>query len=216
MSAGHRKLTEKKLVLASHNQGKFREFEGLFAGFDVELVSAGALGLAEPDETGTTFQANAILKARAAAEAAGIVALADDSGLAVAALGGAPGIYSARWAGGSRDFAAAMQRVENELQALGATTPEKRRASFVAGLSLVWPDGHDEYVEGRVEGTLVWPPRGERGFGYDPMFLPDGHTLTFGEMTAEEKHGYAPGAPGLSHRARAFALLVEACIDGAG
>jgi XTP/dITP diphosphohydrolase len=210
-----RRLTEHRLVLASHNKGKLREFAELFAPFDVELVSAAELGLAEPEETGVTFAENADLKARLAATASGMVALADDSGLAVEALDGAPGIYSARWAGETRDFSAAMERVERELRELGATEPASRRAAFVAALSLVWPDGHAEGVEGRVAGTLVWPPRGDMGFGYDPMFLPDGHDLTFGEMTAEQKHGSAPGRPGLSHRARAFAALAEACLDGA-
>lgn len=208
----HRQLTDHRLVLASHNQGKLREFADLFAPFEIELVSAGELGLPEPEETGKTFAENADLKARLAATACGMVALADDSGLAVQALDGAPGIYSARWAGEARDFSAAMERVERELQACGATEPALRRAAFVAALSLVWPDGHAQSVEGRIDGTLVWPPRGNKGFGYDPMFLPDGFELTFGEMTAEEKHGSAPGRPGLSHRARAFAALSEACL----
>ena len=215
-----RALTETGLVLATHNAGKVKEFQDLFAPYSIALVSAAELGLPEPEETGATFEANAVLKARSAIESAGekakgLVALADDSGLAVEALDGAPGIYSARWAGEGRDFAAAMRRVEDALQAKGAVTPDQRRAAFVAVLCLAWPDGHVECIEGRVEGTLVWPPRGERGFGYDPMFLPDGHDLTFGEMTPEEKHGLAPGTEGLSHRSRAFAALARACLDGA-
>lgn len=208
-----RPLTEPRLVIASHNSGKVRELADLMGPFGVDLVSAAELGLDEPEETGTTFLDNAKLKALAAARACGEPALADDSGLAVEALEGAPGIYSARWAGPSRDFAAAMERVEAELEARGAMTPRSRRAAFVAALCLAWPDGHVECVEGRVDGTLVWPPRGDRGFGYDPMFLPDGEDRTFGEMDAEEKHGWAPGKTGLSHRARAFALLVDQCLE---
>ena len=208
-----RVLTERRLVVASHNQGKVRELEQLLDGFGIKLVSAGVLGLAEPEESGSTFEENAALKALAAAEAAGLPALADDSGLAVEALGGDPGIYSARWAGEGRDFAHAMEKIEAGLDARGARDPASRRAAFIAALCLAWPDRHTECVEGRVDGTLVWPPRGNKGFGYDPMFLPDGHARTFGEMTAEEKHSWSPGRPGLSHRARAFALLVEACLE---
>jgi XTP/dITP diphosphohydrolase len=214
MTRARRRLDQHRLVLATHNRGKVRELEQLLAPFGLEVVPAGDLGLPEPDETGTTFEENAALKARAAAAASGNVALGDDSGLAVDALDGAPGIHSARWAGEGRDFRRAMERVEKGLQARGAAAPDDRRAAFVAALCLAWPDGHAECVEGRVEGTLVWPPRGEKGFGYDPMFQPDGHERTFAEMTPEEKHGRQPGKIGLSHRARAFAALVEACLDG--
>lgn len=216
MTRARRRLRERRLVLASHNGGKVKEFADLFRPYRIEVVSATALGLAEPEESGASFAENAALKARLAAGASGVVALADDSGLAVDALDGDPGIYSARWAGPARDFSAAMRQVEDELKARGARNPSARRASFVAALCLAWPDGHTEAVEGRVAGTLIWPPRGDSGFGYDPMFLPDGEALTFGEMTAEEKHGRAGGKPGLSHRARAFAALAEACLDGAG
>jgi len=176
-------------------------------------VSAGELGLAEPEETGTGFADNARIKAIAAATAAGLPAFADDSGLAVDALNGEPGIYSARWAGEAKDFAHAMQRVEDELRGRGAVTPDQRKAHFVSALCVAWPDHHREEFEGRVHGVLVWPPRGDKGFGYDPMFLPDGYELTFGEMTSEAKHGLPPNGFGLSHRARAFLKLAEACLD---
>ena len=177
----------------------------------IDLVSAGDLGLPEPEETGDTFEANAKLKAFAAARAAKMPALADDSGLCVEALNGAPGIYSARWAGGSKDFSAAMARVEREL--LAKEAPEPWRAHFISALALVWPDDHVEYFEGRVDGRLVFPPRGANGFGYDPIFLPDGHSRGFGEMSAEEKHGIpADGSLALSHRARAFQMLARACL----
>lgn len=202
-----RKFREPKLVVASHNAGKVEEIVDLLSPFGVEVVSAAELGLPEPKETGTTFAANAELKARAAVAGSGLPALADDSGLAVVALGGEPGIYSARWAGPGRDFRVAMQQVEDRL----AGNPD-RRAHFVSSLALAWPDGHVELVEGRVDGTLVWPPRGDQGFGYDPMFLPEGHSRTFGEMTAEQKHGLPPRGLGLSHRARAFVLLAKACL----
>lgn len=204
-----RRLAGGRLVVATHNAGKLREIEDLVAGHDIAIVSAGALGLPEPEETGATFAENARLKALAAARAAGSPALADDSGLAVDALGGAPGVRSARWAGPQRDFARAMAGIERRLAALGATTPEARRARFVAVLCLAWPDGETAEFRGEVEGTLVWPPRGERGFGYDPMFLPDGHARTFGEMSADEKHGRGPGHAPLSHRARAFAVFAR-------
>jgi XTP/dITP diphosphohydrolase len=196
------------LVVASHNPGKLREIVELLAPFGIAVKSAGELGLAEPEETGATFEANAILKARAAADASGLIALADDSGLAVDALGGDPGIYSARWAGPAKDFSLAMQKVEGRLTALGAIAPERRRAHFVSVLALAEPGGKVETFDGRVDGTLVWPPRGDQGFGYDPIFLPDGHSRTFGEMSAEEKHGWNKGAA-LSHRARAFRLFAE-------
>lgn len=198
------------LVVASHNPGKVREIEELIAPFGFAITSAGALDLPEPDETGTTFEENARIKSVAAATAAGMVALSDDSGLAVDALGGEPGIYSARWAGADKDFARAMRLVEERLQEAGATTPETRTARFVAVLSLAFPDGSSEEFRGEVEGTLVWPPRGDKGFGYDPMFLPAGYDLTFGEMSAEAKHGWDGTGEGLSHRARAFARFARA------
>lgn len=202
-----------RLVLATHNAGKLREFRELFAPFGLELVSAGELGLPEPEETGTTFAENARTKAHASAKAANMLALSDDSGISVEALDGAPGVYTADWAGVPRDFTKAMQRVEDELQAKGATTPEQRRAAFNATLCLAHPDGRDVLYVGRCEGTLVWPPRGTLGHGYDPMFMPDGHSQTFGEMTPEMKHSWAPGLPGLSHRARSFAQFVENQIE---
>lgn len=195
-----RRLEKDRLVIASHNAGKLTEIAELVAPFGVDAVSAGSLGLPEPEETGASFQANAELKALAAAEGAGLPALADDSGLAVPALEGAPGIHSARWAGPERDFARAMARVQ---EALGDS--EDRSAYFVCALALAWPDGHRECFEGRVDGTLVWPPRGQRGFGYDPIFLPEGEPLTFGEMEPARKHA-------MSHRAQAFAKLVAACL----
>jgi len=178
----HRRITG-RLVIATHNPGKLAEMRELLAPHGVEAVSAGELGLDEPEETGETFRANAAIKAIAAARAAQLPAFADDSGLVVDALDSAPGIYSARWAGGSKDFMAAMTRIERLLQERGATTPDKRKAHFVSALCVAWPDGHLEEVEARVDGTLVWPPRGTAGFGYDPAFLPDGHSRTFGEMT---------------------------------
>ncbi len=201
-----RRFTDKKLVIASHNAGKVREIAELLGPFGIEIVSAGTLGLPEPEETGTTFEANAELKAHAAAQGAGLPALADDSGVVVPALGGDPGIYSARWAGPTKDFAIAMRKVEDAL----AGKPD-RRASFVAVLALAWPptarepEGHVEMFRGEVHGTLVWPPRGTRGFGYDPMFVPEGHAITFGEMEPAAKHA-------ISHRARAFEKLVAACF----
>jgi XTP/dITP diphosphohydrolase len=207
----HRPITG-RLVIATHNPGKLREMHELLALYGIEAVSAAEFGLAEPEETGTTFRENGHLKAMAAAMACGLPAFADDSGLAVDALDGAPGIHSARWAGEPRDFAHAMRKVEDELRARGATTPAQRKAHFVSALCIAWPDGHVEEVEGRVDGTLIWPPRGAEGFGYDPMFLPDGFTRTFGEMTSEEKHSLPPRGTGLSHRARAFLELAEACL----
>jgi XTP/dITP diphosphohydrolase len=189
-----------ELVVATHNPGKLREIVELLQPFGVEISSASARGLPEPDETGETFIANAELKALAAAQAAGLPALADDSGLAVEALGGAPGIYSARWAGPEKDFRAAMVRVERELADTG-----NRRAAFICALTLAWPDGHCESFEGRVAGRLVFPPRGERGFGYDPIFIADGWDITFGEMDPARKHE-------MSHRADAFRQLVAACF----
>ncbi|MGJ4896439.1 RdgB/HAM1 family non-canonical purine NTP pyrophosphatase [Bradyrhizobium oligotrophicum] len=212
MSSPHRKLTG-RIIIATHNPGKLAEMRELLAPHGVEAVSAGDLGLGEPDETGETFQANARIKAVAAARAAQLPAFADDSGIVVHALDGAPGIYSARWAGPDKDFAGAMTRIERLLQERGATGADKRSAHFVSALCVAWPDGHVEEVEARVDGTLVWPPRGTAGFGYDPMFLPEGHDRTFGEMTSIEKHGLPPLGLGLSHRARAFVKLAEICLE---
>jgi XTP/dITP diphosphohydrolase len=208
---GHRTITG-RLVIATHNAGKMREMRELLAPYRIEAQSAGELGLGEPEETGATFRANARIKAMAAAQASGLPAFADDSGLAVDALDGQPGIHSARWAGPQRDFGHAMQKVEDELRARGATAPGKRGAHFVSALCVAWPDGHTEEFEARVDGTLVWPPRGSAGFGYDPVFLPHGFDRTFGEMTSEEKHGLPPHGLGLSHRARAFVKLAAACL----
>jgi XTP/dITP diphosphohydrolase len=208
----HRRI-EGRLVIATHNPGKLAEMRELLAPHGVEAVSAGELGLGEPDETGNTFAANARIKAIAAAEATKCPAFADDSGLVVDALDGAPGIYSARWAGPGKDFNAAMARIERLLQERGATTPQTRKAHFVSALCVAWPDGHLEEVEAVADGTLVWPPRGTAGFGYDPMFMPDGFDRTFGEMTSVEKHGLPPLGLGLSHRARAFVKLAEICLD---
>jgi XTP/dITP diphosphohydrolase len=199
-------------VIATHNDGKLKEMRDLLAPFGLDVTSAGELGLQEPEESGQNFRENARIKAVAAAQASGLPAFADDSGLAVDALGGEPGIYSARWAGPHKDFSAAMQKVDRLLRERGAVAPAERRAHFVSALCLAWPDGHVEEFEARVDGTLVWPPRGTQGFGYDPMFLPDGHDRTFGEMSADEKHGLPPRGRGLSHRARAFVKLAEACL----
>ena len=202
-----------RLVIATHNPGKLVEMRELLAVYGVGAVSAGELGLPEPEETGTSFRANARIKAEAAAHAAGQPAFADDSGLAVDALGGEPGIHSARWAGPTKDFAGAMARIDALLRERGATAPAQRKAHFVSALCVAWPDGHLEEVEARADGTLVWPPRGNAGFGYDPAFQPDGFTRTFGEMTSIEKHGLPPLGLGLSHRARAFVKLAEICLD---
>jgi XTP/dITP diphosphohydrolase len=208
----HRRITG-KIVIATHNPGKLAEMRELLAPYGIEAVSAGDLDLGEPEETGDTFRANARIKAVAAAQAAQLAAFADDSGLVVEALDGAPGIYSARWAGPNKDFTGAMTRIERLLQERGATMPGKRRAHFVSALCVAWPDHHLEEVEARADGTLVWPPRGSAGFGYDPAFMPDGHTRTFGEMTSIEKHGLPPLGLGLSHRARAFVKLAEICLE---
>jgi XTP/dITP diphosphohydrolase len=195
-----RKLAPGKLVIASHNQGKVREIAALLEGRGLDVVSAGELDLPEPEETGTTFVMNAELKARAAADLSGLPALADDSGLCVDALNGDPGIFSARWGGENKDFGHAMRLVEGKLAAL----PEApRTAHFVCALALAWPDGHVEWFEGRVDGTLVWPPRGDKGHGYDPVFRPDGHDVTFGEMDEPAKNA-------ISHRGDAFRQLVAA------
>lgn len=210
-AAEHRRVAG-CLVIATHNPGKLKEMRELLMQFGIDALSAGELGLPEPAENGTTFQENARIKARAAATASGFPAFADDSGLTVDALGGAPGIYSARWAGPEKDFRRAMQAVEDKLRERGAHARGQRNAQFVCALCLAWPDGHLEEFDAAVHGTLVWPPRGDKGFGYDPMFLPDGHALTFGEMTNTEKHGLPPAGKGLSHRARAFLKLAEACL----
>jgi len=206
-----RQLTS-SVVIATHNPGKLKEMRELLAPYAIEAQSAGELGLAEPEETGKTFAANAALKALAAAKATGRAAFADDSGLVVDALDGAPGIHSARWAGPDKDFRAAMNRIQTLLVERGAKTPEQRRAHFIAALCLAWPDGHVEQFEGRVDGVIAWPPRGTQGFGYDPLFLPDGFDRTFGQMDAQEKHGLPPRGKALSHRARAFIKLAEACL----
>jgi XTP/dITP diphosphohydrolase len=194
-----RPFTGDRLVIASHNPGKIEEISALLAPFAIDAVSAAALGIAEPEETGDSFEANAALKAKAAAAASGVPAIADDSGLVVPALGDAPGIYSARWAGPAKDFRIAMERVHRELG------NQDRNARFVAALALAWPDGNLELFRGEVAGKLVWPPRGELGFGYDPIFVPEGGVATFGEIDPAQKHR-------ISHRARAFAKLVDGCL----
>jgi XTP/dITP diphosphohydrolase len=201
------------IVIATHNPGKLREMRELLAPYGIKAKSATELGLPEPEEIGRTFAANARIKAVAAAKATGMPAFADDSGFCVDALDGKPGVHSARWAGPDKDFRGAMNRIQTLLIERGARSPEQRRAHFVAALCLAWPDGHVETFEARVDGHAVWPPRGERGFGYDPLFQPDGFERTFGEMTAEEKHGLPPQGQGLSHRARAFMQLANACLQ---
>lgn len=193
-----RRFSGGQLLVASHNAGKLREIADLLRPYGIEVISAASLGLPEPEETGLTFEENAVLKAMAAATAANLPALADDSGVSVAALGGEPGIYSARWAGPERDFDLAMRLVEERLAG-----QDDRSAQFVSVLALAWPDGHVDCFEGTVDGTMVWPPRGDNGFGYDPMFVPDGYDITFGEMEPAHKHE-------ISHRAVAFRKLVEA------
>ena len=207
----HRRITG-RLVIATHNAGKLKEMRELLEPFNVAAVAAGTLGLPEPDETGSSFRANARIKADAAAQTSGLAAFADDSGLVVDALDGAPGIHSARWAGENRDFRHAMEKVEGMLRERDAFDPSARRAHFVSALCVSWPDGHREEFEATVDGSLVWPPRGDKGFGYDPIFLPEGEALTFGEMSSEDKHGLPPRGRGLSHRARAFLKLAEACL----
>ncbi|HYM72926.1 MAG TPA: RdgB/HAM1 family non-canonical purine NTP pyrophosphatase [Stellaceae bacterium] len=194
-----RRFTGNRLVIASHNPGKVVEIAALLAPHRIEALGAAELGLAEPEETGTTFEANAALKAYAAATAAGLPALADDSGLVVPALGGAPGIYSSRWAGPHKNFAAAMARVHREL------ADKDRSATFVSVLALAWPDGEEALFRGEVHGALSWPPRGDKGFGYDPIFVPDGYAVTFGEIEPAEKYR-------IDHRSRAFARLVAGCF----
>jgi XTP/dITP diphosphohydrolase len=197
-----------QLLVASHNDGKVREINDLLAPLAIDVTSAKALDLAEPVEDGDTFEANALIKARACCKASGLPALSDDSGLCVKALNHDPGIHSARWAGEPRDFGKAMQRIEDELHKAGATEQAQRDAFFVCVLALVLPDGREQIFRGECHGAIVWPPRGDQGFGYDPVFLPQGHERTFGQMSATEKHGWTPGeGEGLSHRARAFGKL---------
>ena len=211
-----RKLESREIIVASHNQGKVTEINNLIAPFGFVAKSAAEMNLLEPEETGTTFEENAAIKALAAAHATGLPALSDDSGLCVIALDDAPGVYTADWAekedGSGRDFTMAMQKVHDALE---MKKTAEYGSYFVAVLCLAWPDGHVEYFRGEVHGNIVWPPRGEAGFGYDPIFLPEGHDKTFGEMTADEKHGWKPGQTddGLSHRARAFALFARNCLS---
>lgn len=206
MNAERKLVRGQRLVVASHNAGKVREIAELLQPYGLDIVSAGTLGLIEPDETEPTFKGNAALKAVAAARASGLAALADDSGLEVADLAGAPGIYSARWAGSDKDFKVAMARVADEVDARRGFTSGVPIANFTCALCLAWPDGGTQVFEGRVFGRLVWPPRGDKGFGYDPMFVPEGGDLTFGEMEPEAKHA-------ISHRAEAFRLFVATCFD---
>lgn len=212
-----RKLETKTIVVASHNAGKIREIAELIGPFGFSAKSAAELKFEEPDETGTTFEENAAIKALASAKASGLPALSDDSGIVIDALDGAPGVYTANWAereDGSRDFQMAMEKVEKALEERGATKPEQRSCRFVSVLCLGWPDGHTEMFRGEVEGTVVWPPRGTQGFGYDPVFQPEGYDITFGEMSSDQKHGWKPGEPeALSHRARAFKRFVETCLE---
>ena len=207
----HRQIAG-RLVIATHNPGKLAEMRELLAVYSVDAISAGELGLPEPEEAGGSFRDNARIKAQAAAKASNQPAFADDSGLTVDALNGDPGIYSARWAGPEKDFRFAMNKIQTLLVERGAKAPGQRRGHFVSALCVAWPDGHVEEFEATVDGTIVWPPRGTLGFGYDPLFQPDGHDRTFGEMPAEEKHGLPPRGRGLSHRARAFLKLAEACL----
>ncbi len=214
-----RKLESRELVVASHNAGKVKEINDLIGPFGFIAKSAAELSLPEPEETGATFEENATIKALSAARATGLPALSDDSGLCVKALGDAPGVYTADWAekddGSGRDFFMAMEKVESALQKCGATEPHVRGAKFVAVLCLAWPDEHLEFFRGEVEGTIVWPPRGDAGFGYDPIFMPEGHDRTFGEMSADEKHSWDKDQAddGLSHRARAFAKFARNCLS---
>ena len=214
-----RKLDEREIVVASHNEGKVREINELISSFGCFAKSAADLELSEPEETGTTFEENSAIKAVAASIATGLPALADDSGLCVDALDGAPGVFTADWAempdGSGRDFAMAMEKVVNAMNESGAPNSTSNRARFVSVLCLAWPDGHTEFFRGEVEGTIVWPPKGNMGFGYDPIFMPDGHDRTFGEMASNEKHHFDPEQPenALSHRARAFAIFSGNCLN---
>ena len=211
-----RKLDTRTIVVASHNAGKIAEIADLIGPFGFSAKSAAELKFEEPDETGTTFEENATIKALASAKASGLPALSDDSGLVIDALDGAPGVYTANWAekeDGTRDFVMAMEKVEKALTDKGVTDAKDRTARFVSVLCLAWPDGHTELFRGEVEGHVVWPPRGDKGFGYDPVFQPEGYETTFGGMSAEEKHGWKPGdAAALSHRARAFKIFVQTCL----
>ncbi|MEN0040670.1 MAG: RdgB/HAM1 family non-canonical purine NTP pyrophosphatase [Pseudomonadota bacterium] len=215
-----RALDTDSIVLATHNAGKLAEMQQLMAPYGLSVTSAADHDLPEPPEDGTTFEENAYTKAWAAASATGQVALSDDSGLCVAALDGAPGVYTADWAekpdGSGRDFVFAMEKVEKALNEVGAPPENEasREGYFCAVLCLCWPDGHAEYFRGEAHGHLIWPPRGDSGFGYDPVFRPLGHERTFGEMTADEKHSWSPGEEGLSHRARAFGKLATAMLEG--
>jgi XTP/dITP diphosphohydrolase len=200
-----RSLKGEKILIATHNKGKLEEFREILAPNNVTVVSAGELGLAEPDETETTFEGNARIKAVAAMKASGLITIADDSGLCVDALDGDPGVYTANWAGPNRDWMMAMRTVEEKLQAKGASEPAQRTASFNATLCVLWPDGHEQFFVGKVPGHLAWPPRGAFGHGYDPMFVPEGESVTFAEMTHEKKNT-------LSHRARAVAAMVKALM----
>lgn len=197
-----RTLRGGKVLIATHNKGKLEEFRQILAPFGVEVVSAGELQLPEPEETENTFEGNARIKAQSAMKASGLITIADDSGLCVDALNGAPGVYTANWAGPGRDWMMAMRTVEEKLQAAGATTPDKRGAQFMCTLCVLWPDGHEQFFVGRVPGHLSWPPRGQFGHGYDPVFVPAGETQSFGEMSHAKKNS-------LSHRARAVELLVR-------
>ena len=217
MSAGALTLRRgDRLVIATHNAGKLEEFRALLEPFGLDIVSAGELGLPEPEETGTTFAENARIKGHAAAKAANCMALSDDSGLSVNALGGQPGVYTANWAETptGRDFTLGMRRVEDALTAAGASGPADRKANFSATLCLAHPDGRDTLFVGRVDGTIVWPPRGNLGHGFDPVFMPVGYDITFGEMTSATKNGFVRGQSGLSHRARAFAQFIEGALGG--
>ncbi|WP_455477776.1 RdgB/HAM1 family non-canonical purine NTP pyrophosphatase [Bartonella sp. B10] len=208
-----RSIAIKKLIIATHNANKLHEITTLIAPFGLIIQSAQELGLCEPEETGTTFEENAYIKAFAAAKNAGLPALSDDSGMEIDALGGAPGVYTADWAtqsDGTRDFIKAMQKIEDELQKIGAHEKKQRKMRFISVICIAWPDGYADYFHGSVEGTFVWPPRGNKGFGFDPIFLPDGYENTFGEMSTEQKHGWKLNdKTPLSHRARAFKLLSE-------
>lgn len=197
-----RSLRGQKVLIATHNSGKLAEFREILAPFAVTVVGAGELGLAEPEETESTFEGNARIKAQAAVTASGLITIADDSGLCVDALDGAPGVYTANWAGPNRDWMMAMRTVEEKLQAKGATLPAQRTAAFMATLCVLWPDGYERFYVGRVPGHLSWPPRGAFGHGYDPVFVPEGETQSFGEMSHEKKNS-------LSHRGRAVALMVK-------
>jgi len=211
-----RALTDRTLVAATHNAGKLREITNLIEPFGFTIKSAHELGLVEPEETGITFEENALIKALSAATLTGLPALSDDSGICVDALDGAPGVYTADWAiqdNGQRDFVKAMQKLEDAMQEKAVCEPALRSAQFVSVLCLAWPDGEHQFFRGEISGTLIWPPRGQDGFGFDPMFQPIGHEKTFGEMTAQQKHGWKPWDKiALSHRARAFKLFAEALM----